>query len=98
MVSNCIGYFPEYRGVTGTPPGVIGPSWALMEERRQQPRGGARPPSPNRIGLGGGPVGEHSNFKKFPTHTQDHGDGIATRGESVRLRTLIDRSESVDAT
>ena len=24
-------------------------------------------------------------------HTQDHGDGIATRGESVRLRTLVDR-------
>ena len=28
-------------------------------------------------------VGERSNFKKFPTYTQDHGDGIATRGESV---------------
>ena len=36
-------------------------------------------------------VGERSNFKKFPTHTQDHGDGIATRGESVRPRTLVDR-------
>ena len=24
-------------------------------------------------------------------HTQDHGDGIATRGESVRPRTLVDR-------
>ena len=28
-------------------------------------------------------VGEHSNFEKFPTHTQDHCDGIATREESV---------------
>ena len=28
-------------------------------------------------------VGERSNFKKIPTHTQDHGVGIATRGESV---------------
>ena len=28
-------------------------------------------------------VGERSNFKKIPTHTQDHGDGIAMRGESV---------------
>ena len=37
------------------------------------------------------PVGEHSNFKKFPTHTQDHGDDIATRGESVHPRTLVDR-------
>ena len=24
-------------------------------------------------------------------HTQDHGDGIATRGKSVRPRTLVDR-------
>ena len=36
-------------------------------------------------------VGERSNFKKILTHTQDHGDGIATRGESVRPRTLVDR-------
>ena len=36
-------------------------------------------------------IGERSNFKKIPTHTQDHGDDIATRGESVRLRTLVDR-------
>ena len=35
-------------------------------------------------------VGERSNFKKNPTHTQDHGDGIATRGE-VYLHTLEDR-------
>ena len=28
-------------------------------------------------------VGERSNFKNYPTHTQDHGDGIATKGESV---------------
>ena len=38
-------------------------------------------------------VGERSNFKKIPTHTQDHGDGIATRGESVRPRTLVDRKQ-----
>ena len=37
------------------------------------------------------PDGERSNFKKIPTHTQDHGDDIATRGESVRPRTLVDR-------
>ena len=36
-------------------------------------------------------VGERSNFKKIPTHTQDYGDGIATRGESVRPRILVDR-------
>ena len=38
-------------------------------------------------------VGERSNFKKIPKHTQDHGDGIATRGESVRPRTLVDRKQ-----
>ena len=31
MVPKCIGYFPEYRGVTGTPREVNGPSWALVE-------------------------------------------------------------------
>ena len=35
-------------------------------------------------------AGERSNFKKIPTHTQDHGDGIVTRGESVHQRTLVD--------
>ena len=35
-----------------------------------------------RWGMGVGGVGERSNFKKIPTHTQDHGDGIATRWES----------------
>ena len=39
-----------------------------------------------------GAIGKHSNFKKFPTHTQYHGDGIETRGESVRPRTLVDRT------
>ena len=36
-------------------------------------------------------VGEHSNFKKFPTHMQDHGDGIATREGEYCPRTLVDR-------
>ena len=31
--------------------------------------------------------------KKIPMHTQDHGDGIATRGKSVRPRTLVDRKQ-----
>ena len=28
------GIFPECRGVTGTPPGVNGPTWAMREKRR----------------------------------------------------------------
>ena len=43
-----------------------------------------------RDSIHGTAVGERSNFKKFPTHTQDHGDGIATRGESICPRTLVD--------
>ena len=29
-----IGILPEYRGVTGTPSGVNGPTWAMREKRR----------------------------------------------------------------
>src|SRR3954470_9474126 len=46
---------PEHRGVTGTPPGVIGPWWAKREKRRERGRGGRapHPPSPNRTREGG---------------------------------------------
>ena len=37
MVLKCIGYFPEYRGVTGTPRGINGPQWALVEKREGRP-------------------------------------------------------------
>ena len=53
MVSERFGHFLEYRGVTETPRGVNGPSWALVEERRWRLGGGA-PPSRNRIVLGVG--------------------------------------------
>ena len=35
-------------------------------------------------------VGERSNFKNFPTHTQDHGDAQQRGGECC-LRTNADR-------
>ena len=44
-----------------------------------------------------GSVGFRSNFKKIPTHTQDHVMHSNERGECC-LRTLVDRSRSVDAT
>ena len=44
MVPSDSGSLPEYRGVTGTPRGSIGPTWALRE-REGSPRGVvARPP------------------------------------------------------
>ena len=41
IVSGEIGILPEYRGVTGTPPGVNGPTWALREKRRAGQEEGA---------------------------------------------------------
>ena len=54
MVSGVIGYIPEYRGVTGTPPGVIGPHGpkVVEEERHQEVARG--PLAPIRIGKGKG--------------------------------------------
>ena len=47
-VSDRFGHFPKYRGVTGTPPGVNGPSWALVEERGGGQEEGRTPkPNPN---------------------------------------------------
>ena len=40
------GILPEYRGVTGTPPGVNGPTWAMGEKRKGLPGQAARPLSP----------------------------------------------------
>ena len=37
---------PEYREVTGTPGEPYGPSWALVERRRGQPKGAAHLPPP----------------------------------------------------
>ena len=54
MVPEKCGYFPKYREVTGTPRGVYGPYWALVGERRRQPRKG-RPPKHNPNWEGGGP-------------------------------------------
>ena len=44
MVSERSGYFLEYREVTGTPRGIVGPTWAIGE-RGGSPQGVAAPPS-----------------------------------------------------
>ena len=48
------GIYRSTRGVTGTPQGVYGSYWALVGERRRQPRWG-RPPKPNPNWGGGRP-------------------------------------------
>ena len=43
MVPDEFWHFLEYREVTGTPWGVYGPYWALVERTK----GGSAPPEPN---------------------------------------------------
>ena len=40
MVQDEFGHLPEYREVTGTPWGVYGPYWALVEKRGKEQRRG----------------------------------------------------------
>ena len=54
MVPGVIGYIPEYRGVTGTPSGVIGPHGPKWWKRRGG-QGAAAPPSPNWTRRGAAP-------------------------------------------
>ena len=60
MIPGVIGYIPEYRGVTGSPPGINGPTWALVEKRRGRPPFLLLlllfPPSPNPTRKGGSPT------------------------------------------
>ena len=53
MVPDEFRHLPEYREVTGTPRKVYGPYWAIVGERRREPRMGAPPhPNPNWVGAG----------------------------------------------
>ena len=58
MVPGVIGYIPEYRGVTGTPPDYWA-SWAQVVEEERRPRG-SRAPLPPKFELdkeeGGAPL------------------------------------------
>ena len=68
-VSGQFGHLPEYRGITGTPPGVNGPTWAMREKRRAgqgRPRAPS-PSSPNWTRRGGGaPLSFLSSLPSFP--------------------------------
>ena len=66
MVSDEFGHLPEYREVTGTPRGLNGPTWALVEERGGGQEVGAHPLSPIRIGRGSGPPFLLLLFPFFP--------------------------------
>ena len=55
MIPGEIGHLPMYREVTGTPRGVYGPYWALVELMRGRETRRERHPSPIRIGKGADP-------------------------------------------
>ena len=48
MVPEKFGYFSEYREVTGTPQGVYGPYWALVEKEGSKQGVGRAPHRPKR--------------------------------------------------
>ena len=69
MVPGVIGYIPEYRGVTGTPPGVIGPHGpkVVEEERQQEVAHGPPFPNPNwERGGGAAPFSFLLSTSSFP--------------------------------
>ena len=47
MVPGVIGYIPKYWGVTGPPPGVIGPHGPKVVEEERQQEVARSPPCPN---------------------------------------------------
>ena len=54
MVPKCIGYFSEYREVTGTPRGINGPQWALVEKREGRPEVACAPLAQSELDKGRG--------------------------------------------
>src|SRR5215216_2922785 len=75
MVPGVTGEITKYRGVTGTPRGVNGPSWALVEKGGQQGGCGERPPrpKPNWFGARGRPPPSFSSPSFFPCWTRKGG-------------------------
>src|SRR5215216_4154041 len=72
MVPGFTGEITEYRGVTGTPRGVNGPSWALVEKGGSKGAVGARPPRPkmNWFGARGPPPPSFFSPSPFPCWTR----------------------------
>ena len=67
MVSDEFGHIPEYRGVTGTPRGLNGPTWALVEERGGVQEVGAPPPqAQSELGGGSAPLSFLPSLPSFP--------------------------------
>ena len=52
MVPGEFGHIPEYREVTGTPREVYGPYWAIVGERRREPRRGGGGENQKEFGWG----------------------------------------------
>ena len=78
IVPGEVSILPEYREVTGTPRGVIGPTWASREKREGGRRGPRAPPlpSPNRTREGGGAPPFLPLFLLFPPFSYSYLEGL----------------------
>ena len=65
-VSNEFGHFPEYREVTGTPRGLNGPTWALVEEIGEVQEEGRAPLAQSELGRGPAPLSFSPSSPSFP--------------------------------
>ena len=87
-----IGILPGYREVTGTPREPYGPSWALVERRKGQPKGAARlPPSPSPIRTRRGGRPPLSLFPPSPTPTRKEGSPTPGGSRTPPWRALLGR-------
>ena len=67
MVSDEFGHLPEYRGgVTGTPRGLNGPTWALVEEIGGGQEVGRTPQAQSELGMWAGSLSFFPSSPSFP--------------------------------
>ena len=77
MVPGEIGILPEYREVTGTPRGVIGPTWASRENGEGRSEVAHAPPFLVGIGEGKGEGERRKGVPPFPCPIQTRSWGGA---------------------
>ena len=87
-----IGTIPDHREVIGTPREVYGPYWAVMGERRREPRRGRAPQAQSELGGGSAPLSFLIlPLPSSPTPTRERG-GLLLLGVGLPLGRAIERA------